>query len=609
MIDQGQSILFTATTSNGIGSYTYQYYIINAQTGAIIANRLYSGVAGTTNSFLWTPLPDLYSSNTFKANVVVTDSHPTTVSSAYKPFGYNSLGTLSITASNSVLDSGQYEIFTFTESGATGPDFNLGLYNSTGGNTKQGSNALITSVGGGASIPVKVSSPVSGNVFRYYGIAYDEGTTTPSTFNSSKDSITVNPALSASIAPAANSLILGQSQTWIATVSGGTSPYTYNWTVRSNGAVIASAIYSISSTTNSFTYTPQSAGSVGANVVVTDSASAPVTVNTLTSIITITNSYVPPNTPVITVSNSLMDSGQSTLFSTSFTGGLGPYTYKWTVINSTTDSVLATQSYSNVGSSSNTFLWTPPASLTGGAIEANVSVIDSRSNTANSIFSTPLTIISAPTATILPSTTLLNLSQNVTYTIQLGNGGFGPFNAKLINAVSGFQEGPNATISAPGGANTITFTASAAGMYEYEALITDLGTTYPYTFNTTQSAITVLVPSTTSTTSTSTSTTISTISSTIETGENSTSQTQQNQSNATTITSFTTMAYSTIAPTTSINVVITKKSVANYWYVVLVCVLIAVILTILYSLYIKRLKPSWAPRPPDGESGEAQRQS
>ena len=109
LIDQGQSILFTATFSFSTGPYTYNYQIVNSVTGATIANQLYPAVVGTTNTFLWTPQANLYSANTFKANVIVKDAHPTTTNSIYSPIGYNSaLITPSISASNTIMDSNQW---------------------------------------------------------------------------------------------------------------------------------------------------------------------------------------------------------------------------------------------------------------------------------------------------------------------------------------------------------------------------------------------------------------------------------------------------------------------------------------------------------------------
>ena len=48
LIDQGQSILFTASFSNRNSPYTYNFNIVNSITNAVISNQLYSGVTTYT---------------------------------------------------------------------------------------------------------------------------------------------------------------------------------------------------------------------------------------------------------------------------------------------------------------------------------------------------------------------------------------------------------------------------------------------------------------------------------------------------------------------------------------------------------------------------------
>ena len=88
----GNTITFTSSWSGGTAPYTANYLIVNTITGSLIANALYTGITGTTNSFAWTiPLAD--GGNTVQANIIVTDSAST-------PESTNSInsGTLTITA-------------------------------------------------------------------------------------------------------------------------------------------------------------------------------------------------------------------------------------------------------------------------------------------------------------------------------------------------------------------------------------------------------------------------------------------------------------------------------------------------------------------------------
>jgi hypothetical protein len=76
--------------------------------------------------------------------------------------------------------------------------------------------------------------------------------------------VTVNPAPSVTISPSSVTILLGCSQTFTATVSGGTSPFSYQWCL--NGAKVSGA------TSASWTFTPSAVGPYTVYVNVTDSA-------------------------------------------------------------------------------------------------------------------------------------------------------------------------------------------------------------------------------------------------------------------------------------------------------------------------------------------------
>jgi hypothetical protein len=92
---------------------------------------------------------------------------------------------------------------------------------------------------------------------------------------SSTTTVTVNSALSVSISPSSGTLNVSQSQLFTPTVSGGTSPYTYQWYL--NGAPVSGA------TGSTWTFKPTSTGSYTVYVKVTDSAEAQATSNTAAS--------------------------------------------------------------------------------------------------------------------------------------------------------------------------------------------------------------------------------------------------------------------------------------------------------------------------------------
>ncbi len=123
LIDQGQSILFTANIIAGQGTPPYNYaynvyaYNITNNGNFLIANMLFTGNSFTSNAWLWTPNPNLYAGNSvFIANVLVTDAEPATVNSVSNTFGYNaalavsvaSLGTVSAWQTTNALVSNVY---------------------------------------------------------------------------------------------------------------------------------------------------------------------------------------------------------------------------------------------------------------------------------------------------------------------------------------------------------------------------------------------------------------------------------------------------------------------------------------------------------------------
>jgi PGF-pre-PGF domain-containing protein len=71
----GQTITFTASWSGGNSTYSANYTIFNLKTGEVVAGALYTGIAGTSNSFGWT-IPGSAAGNQFAATVIVTDSSP-----------------------------------------------------------------------------------------------------------------------------------------------------------------------------------------------------------------------------------------------------------------------------------------------------------------------------------------------------------------------------------------------------------------------------------------------------------------------------------------------------------------------------------------------------
>jgi hypothetical protein len=127
--------------------------------------------------------------------------------------------------------------------------------------------------------------------------------------------VTVNGPLSISMAPSSVTMDVGQSQLFTSTVSGGTSPFSYQW--YSNGTTVPGA------TSSTWNFTPSSSGSYTVYANVTDSVGftaksniATVTVNPALFV------GVSPTSVVLNV-------GLSQVFASNVSGGTLPYSYQW----------------------------------------------------------------------------------------------------------------------------------------------------------------------------------------------------------------------------------------------------------------------------------------
>ncbi|MCL5427598.1 MAG: hypothetical protein M1321_00220 [Candidatus Marsarchaeota archaeon] len=88
-------------------------------------------------------------------------------------------------------------------------------------------------------------------------------------------------------------------------------------------------------------------------------------------------------------------SGSSVSCSATVSGGTSSYTYNWIVVNSITDAVVASQVYTGVSSTSNTFSYTTSSSDTSNSPEAfNVIVTDAHPTTVGSAYSGTFAITS-----------------------------------------------------------------------------------------------------------------------------------------------------------------------------------------------------------------------
>ena len=359
----GNTITFTASWTGGTSSYTANYIITNTVTGNLVANMLFIGITGTSNSFAWT-IPSVDAGNTLQANVIITDSSST-------PETTNSVksGTLTIVS----------------------------------------------------------------------------GYTPPST-----------PTLSS--CPSSIHLDVGQSVSCTASVSGGTSPYTYNWLISNSitNAITANMLLTgISSTSNTFTYTTSSADTSNSpeqfNVIVTDSN--PTTVNSIYSSTFTTNPAL--GTPTLSSSPTLPSTqtvGNTITFTASWTGGTSSYTANYIITNTVTGNLVANMLFTGITGTSNSFAWTIPSVDAGNTLQANVIIIDSASTpeTVNSPYGSTITVV---------SNSQPSQQGNIMYLVN----GAGTSNIVIINLATNTVTGSiTSGINNPGG-----LSISPSGTYAY----------------------------------------------------------------------------------------------------------------------------------------------
>ena len=298
----------------------------------------------------------------------------------------------------------------------------------------------------------------------------------------------------------------GQTIVFTASITGGDSPYTYNYFLANtvSGSVVASASYSSSSATNSFSWISYGTNSIEANVVVTDTNGAnSITMNSIyIQTLTVYSPALIANTPSISsipAFPTTQVTGNTITFSASFTGGFPPFTYNYIIANTATLIPLASYLFTSCTLTSNTFTWVIPSPLANNAVYANVVVTDSATTNeiANSINTNILTIIPPyPTpslSTPVPDNVLLMPGQGVTYNVIL-TGGIGPFTVNLMNGGTLVS-----SLTDQYSPNTLTFASNvpAYGLQTFYVVANDLGATPSvYGFRSATNSIYVNIPPT-----------------------------------------------------------------------------------------------------------------
>ena len=447
ILDSGQSLTITSYES-GSSTYTYNFIVFNSITNAIIANQLSS-----SNSFTLTTNSLWVSNSPVKSNVTVEDTISLSTSNSTKTgsITVDNVPTATITPTNTIIDSGQYAVFTASPSGGTGTfgTYNFIVFNSI-------TNVIIANqLGSSSTFSFQTNSlwitnsPVKSNV-----IVTDTGTTSPYNFNSPNTAaITINSVPTAAFSVTNTILDSGQSTTFTATPSGGSGTFgTYNFIVFNSitNAVIAmqvgaSATFTVTSNTLWTTNSP-----VKANVIVTDSGTTSTFNFNSVNTAAITINSAP--TATISVTNTVLDSGQSTTFTATPSGGSGTFgTYNFIVFNSITNAIISIQ----VGSSSTFVVTTNSLWVSNSPVKSNVIVTDTGTTSSfdfNSPNSESITIGNSPTISITTVNSLIDQGQYAVFTATASGGSlpyiynFILFNS-ITNTIVASQLGSSSTFS------------------------------------------------------------------------------------------------------------------------------------------------------------------
>ncbi len=454
-IDVGQSVTFTNTTTGGTSPYTYSY-TVNAASGFTESGNTFTfTTAGTYN--VLEKVTDTTGNVAYSENAVIT------VSSTFIAGN--------ITPAAPTIDNGQSITLAANPVGGTPPY----TYNWFAGTSSSCSGDVQIS---GATSNTYAVSPAGST---YYCYQVTDSGSVPQSLYSDTDFVTVNNALAPSLSSAPSlpaSIDAGQSVTFVAAANGGTPPYSYDYLLTNTitGQVVVNVLYTgVGIGTNSFVYTapPSDAGNtIQANVIITDSAFAPETANSATIQTLTVNAAL--GTPTISPSTPQSDApGQNIIFSTTVTGGTGPYTYNWIVVNTVTGQLMATALYTGVAASSNSFGWLIPQNAIGNTVYANVIVTDSAytPQTESSAESGVITITNTMVAGyITPISPAIDTGESVTLAAN-PSGGQQPY-SYIWYAGTSATCSSDTTIS---GASSNTYVASPTSNTYYCYQVTDSG--------------------------------------------------------------------------------------------------------------------------------------
>ena len=396
--DNSQDITYDTSVSGGSGTYTAYSYVLYDGTSTSDSEL----TSGTASSFSYT----YDSTGSYLLTYSVTDSNGYTASTSLTQT-VNPDTTVSISSSQNPTDTGKTIEFISTVQYGTSPYTYEWAIDGTDYSTKDVN--VTFSNAGTYTIDLTVIDAAD----------YSVETSMSETVHS-------DPVISAS--SNVSSADINYPIEFSSSPSGGTSPYTYSWTI--GGTQV--------STSQDFSHSFSTAGTYTVEVTLTDSIG-----ETYSASVTVTIN----NNPSVSVSSSQnpTDVGNSVTYTASESGGTGTISYEW-YINGASEGSGSTLSYSFSSS---------------GSYTVEVVVTDSDGHTASS--SVTETVYSDPSVSVSSSQNPTDVGNSVTFTAS-PSGGSGSYTYQWY--VGG---------SAVSGATSSTYTTSfsASGTEEVYVIIHD----------------------------------------------------------------------------------------------------------------------------------------
>jgi hypothetical protein len=404
-IDVGQSQAFTSSASGGTLPYSYQWYL----NGSLVSGA---------NSSSWTFAP--ISPGTYEIYLETKDKLGTLAVSNTAVIIANSPPKIFVTPTSVALDVGESWTLRASTFNGTSPYSSFQWY-LDGSPVPEANNSTWTYTPllvGSQTIVVTATDSVG--------------------FESTSNTVivTVNAAMNLTISPASATLDFGQSQTYTVRVSGGASPYSYQWYqwFSSGSKPFAGA------TSATFVFTPSTLGLNIIYVVITDSLGVKVDWGA-------TANVNPPLVASISPKSVAMDIGMSQLFTSTVVNGTQPYKYQWYIDNVPGPTSSAWTYTSTVASVGNHTIY--------------VSVTDAvnfvvHSNNATIIVNPPLKVNVSPTSATTDLGLSISFKSNIT-------GGMTPYNYQWY--VNGTLVGATGTM--------FTIIPTSVGKYVVSSVVID----------------------------------------------------------------------------------------------------------------------------------------